>query len=271
MRYSLRSSGRALVSTKRLFCVDDDPQTLMQRKMLLEANGYSVATATSGQEALAVLERQIPPDLLMLDFVMPGMNGDELARELRERYPELPLVAVTGADPLPTGFRELVDGCVRKGEEPQVLLAEVASVLRNREQSNGKGHEAQKTALCVEDEDLQLTARRMVLESGGYRVFTARTVREAMEAFESNDVDVVVMDYWLSDQDGNGTALAERMKRLRPTTPIVMLSGFTALPGEGALLDSWMQKSQMDPEKLLAEVDRVIQLRNLRQQTDDSR
>jgi hypothetical protein len=55
------------------------------------------------------------------------------------------------------------------------------------------------------------------------------------------------------------------MKKLRPRTPIVMLSGFSALPGEGALVDSWMRKSQLEPENLLQEVDRLIELRNIRQ------
>jgi DNA-binding NtrC family response regulator len=89
-----------------------------------------------------------------------------------------------------------------------------------------------------------------------------------MEAFSSTSVDAVIMDYWLSDQDGNGTAVAEQMKRIRPRTPIVMLSGFSALPGEGALVDSWMRKAQMEPETLVSEVDRLIKLRNLRQQPD---
>ncbi|HEV2398326.1 MAG TPA: response regulator [Candidatus Sulfotelmatobacter sp.] len=255
---------------RHLLSVDDDPEILKQRKLLLEANGYSVSSATSGREALKLLQEKVLPDLILTDYAMPGMNGDELARRVRESYPGVPLVAVSAINPLPEGFRGLVDGSVPKGQEPQILLAEIAAVLER----SGKNHETKavkRTVLCVEDEELQLQARRMLFEASGYRVLTARSVREAMEAFTHTEVDAVVMDYWLSDQEGNGTALAERMKRLRPRTPIVMLSGFTALPGEGALVDAWMRKAQMEPEKLVGEVDRVIELRNLRAQNDNSR
>jgi hypothetical protein len=47
-----------------------------------------------------------------------------------------------------------------------------------------------------------------------------------------------------------------------------MLSGFTALPGEGALVDSWIRKSQIDPDELVKEVDRLIKLRQIRLQNN---
>jgi len=170
---------------------------------------------------------------------------------------------ISAVDPLPDAFLKLIDGSVLKGQEPQVLISQIGEILNKKDTSDAAN---QRTVLCVEDEELQLMARKLLFESAGYRVLTARSFREAMEAFSATPVDAVVMDYWLSDQDGNGTALAEKMKRLRPLTPIVMLSGFTALPGEGALLDSWMRKAQIEPEKLVGEVDRLIKLRDLRQQ-----
>jgi len=253
---------------KRLLCVDDDSETLKQRTLLLEAGGYSVVSTTSAQAALEQLANGASVDLVLLDYVMPGMNGDELARELGQKYPSLPLIAVSAVDPLPQSFLRNVDGHLRKGQDPQVLLSEVARVLGRSRNGSGKGTVSQRTVLCVEDEELQLKARRLVFEAAGYCVLEARTAKGAISIFESRNVDVVVMDYWLSDQNGNGTAVAEQMKKLRPRTPIVMLSGFSALPGEGALVDSWMRKSQLEPEYLLHEVDRLIELRTIHQQTD---
>lgn len=250
-----------------MLCVDDDPDTLKQRRLLLEAHGYSVLSAASGRKALDLLAEITLPDLVLLDYTMPGMNGDELAHSLRQKYPQLPLIAVSAVTPIPKSFRELIDGSVVKGQEPLALLSEVSAVL-NRTHEAGETPGNQRTVLCVEDEELQLKARKMLFEAAGYRVLAARSVKDAMEAFSSTSVDAVIMDYWLSDQDGNGTAVAEQMKRIRPRTPIVMLSGFSALPGEGALVDSWMRKAQMEPETLVSEVDRLIKLRNLRQQPD---
>ena len=258
------------MSAKRLLCVDDDAETLKQRRLLLEANGYSIVSTTSPERVLELLANGTKMDLVLLDYVMPEMNGDELAQKLRREYPSLPLVAVSAVDQLPESFRRSIDGSVLKGQDPQILLSTVAAVLAESEKNDPVRSGSQRSVLCVEDEELQLKSRTMLFESAGYRVLGARSANGAMELFSSSHIDAVVMDYWLSDQNGNGTAVAEQMKRMRPRTPIVMLSGFTALPGEGALVDSWMRKSQLEPENLLTEVDRLIKLRNIRQQTDKS-
>lgn len=256
--------------TKHLLSIDDDAETLRQRALLLESSGYSVLSVQSGQEALRVLASGTRVDLVLLDYMMPGMRGDELAQHLKKQYPSLPLIAVSSANELPQSFREIVNASVRKGQDPQVLLDTIAEILAK----NGKAsvhNDRRRTVLCVEDEELQLKARKMLFEAAGYRVLEARSARSALDLFATQLPDAVVMDYWLSDQDGNGTVVAEQMKRMRPRTPILMLSGFTALPGEGALVDSWIRKSQLDPENLVNEVDRLIKLRQIRPQNDPSK
>jgi len=71
-------------STRHILCVDDELPTLEARKLLLESEGYSVRTVTSGEEALWILDEGVPLDLVLLEYVMTGMNGDELAEKLRE-------------------------------------------------------------------------------------------------------------------------------------------------------------------------------------------
>jgi len=120
-----------------------------------------------------------------------------------------------------------------------------------------------KTVLCVEDEESQLRLRQLLFESEGYVVLAARSGPAALEQFRTNHVDAVVMDYWLSGQ--NGTAVAEEMKHSHPMVPIVMISGFSSLPGEGAVVDSWLRKADIEPEDLVKEVKRLIDLRSTRQ------
>jgi len=248
-----------------LLSIDDDSETLRQRALLLEANGYSVRSIESGRQALDWLAGGAQVELVLLDYAMPGMRGDELARSLKERYPNLPLIAVSATEKLPTAFQDIVNGSVRNGQDPQVLLTTIAEVLAAADEKKAASGVPQRTVLCVEDEELQLKARRMLFEAAGYRVIEARSAKRAIDLFSSQSVDAVVMDYWLSDKDGNGTVVAEQMKRMHPRTPILMLSGFTALPGEGALVDSWIRKSQLDPENLVSEVDRLIKLRQIGQ------
>jgi CheY-like chemotaxis protein len=118
-----------------------------------------------------------------------------------------------------------------------------------------------RVILCVEDEDLQLKSRRMLFESAGFQVVEAQSAAEAVSVFRSVRVDAVVMDYWLSGQGGNGTAAAEEMKRINSDIPIVMFSTFTSLPGETSVVDLWMRKGATEPEVLVREVERLIDLR----------
>jgi CheY-like chemotaxis protein len=243
--------------TQRIFCVDDEIPTLRARKALLEAAGYSVVTASSGAEVLDTLAKGMQVDLVLLDFVMGEMNGDELARKVRERYPDLRLIAVSAVEQLPLTFLNTVDGHVRKGQSPETLLATISQVLAGS--CIGVGMSSQPSAgtiLCVDDEQLQLQLRTMLFESAGFMVLQARSASVALEIFRSQHIDAVVMDYWLSGT--NGTTVAEEMKRLHPRIPIVMLSGFSSLPGEGAVVDAWLRKAEVEPEDILNEVRQLI-------------
>jgi DNA-binding NtrC family response regulator len=120
-------------------------------------------------------------------------------------------------------------------------------------------NEEQKTVLCVEDDDLELNARKKLFEAAGFRVLEALSKGSALQTFQSNVVDAVVLDYWLSGPDGNGRSVAEEIKRLSPSTPVLMLSGYGSLPGETAIVDTWMSKSRVEPQDLVAEVKRLIE------------
>jgi CheY-like chemotaxis protein len=245
----------------RVLCVDDDAAILKLRQSLLSAAGYSVLTANSGAEALGMMAEGTDVDLVLLDYLMPGMNGDELASELRRRSPHLRLIAVSAVGQLPATLLNAVDSCVQKGQDPEVLLSVISAVLARSTPERGKGRlPSPKTVLCVEDDRMELQLRKLLFESADFRVLEARSANTAMEIFASEHVDAVVMDYWLSGK--NGTAVAEEMKRLRPRVPIVMLSGFSSLPGEGVVVDAWLRKAQVEPEDLVSEVKRLISLRS---------
>jgi CheY-like chemotaxis protein len=246
-------------SAKRVLCVDDDTAILKLRKVVLDAAGYSVLTAGSGAEALEMLEGT-DVDLVLLDYLMPGMNGDELASKLRKRRPNLRLIAVSAVGQLPPTLVNFVDGCVQKGQDPEVLLSVMSAVFsRSGAQRGDQEMPSPKTVLCVEDEQLQLQLRKLLFESAGFIVLQARSASAAIEVFRSHHVDAVVMDYWLSDR--NGTAVAEEMKQLNPKIPIVILSGFASLPGEGAVVDAWLRKAEAQPEQIVNEVRRLISFR----------
>lgn len=119
---------------RRILLVDDDHAVRNVTAALLADLGYQVVEASNGFAALSALERDPQIDLLLADFAMPGMNGAELARQVRKRLPQLPVVFITGyaelgeLDPeqsfiVPKPFRE-ADLAARlqaalRGEKPQ--------------------------------------------------------------------------------------------------------------------------------------------------------
>lgn len=253
---------------KTLLCVDDDISVLTLRKLMLERVGYRVITADSGATAAQRLASGAAVDLVVLDYLMPGMNGDELAALLRRNYPLLPLLVISAVPQLPQHLIEMVDAHLQKGVDPELLLSTISRLLpSDRTPVPDEPHHG-KSILCIEDEQLQLKVRTILFEAAGYRVYQAQSADTAMEIFRSKQVDAVVMDYWLSGQ--NGMSVAQEMKRLRPHTPIVMLSGWTSLPGEVGLVDSWLRKADTEPGDLINEVNRLIELRSSHQRAQSS-
>jgi DNA-binding response OmpR family regulator len=81
----------------KVLVIDDEPAILFTLKRILEHGGYDVTTAQSGTEGLALFRQgQWDWDIVTLDRSMPGMNGEEVAAEIRRLAPTMPLVLITG-------------------------------------------------------------------------------------------------------------------------------------------------------------------------------
>ena len=83
-----------VLSKKRALVVDDEPLVSAAVCMLLEFDGYDVEKAGDGQGALAKAA-DAKFDLILVDYDMPGMKGDELAANLRQRLPQIPIIMLT--------------------------------------------------------------------------------------------------------------------------------------------------------------------------------
>ncbi len=110
-----------------ILCVDDEPNSLVLRKLVLERAGYKVITASSLHNALKVLDSE-KPDLVLSDQLMPGGTGTELAKQVKERVPEMPVIIISGVNEIPPDAT-YADLFMSKVEGPVAMCEKVASVL----------------------------------------------------------------------------------------------------------------------------------------------
>jgi PAS domain S-box-containing protein len=118
-------------SSRRILCVDDEPNVLALRKVLLGAAGYDVLVAEDGPRGLESF-RAHAVDAAVLDYKMPGMMGDELGREMRRLRPNVPLLLVTAYIDLPPQAVVMFDAVITKGESPLRLLQEIELALKQK-------------------------------------------------------------------------------------------------------------------------------------------
>jgi two-component system, NtrC family, response regulator HydG len=116
----------------RILVVDDEAAICLTLDMLLRRVGYSVTTATNGEEALAWL-MQRPFDLLLLDLELPGMSGLSVAHYAREYHPSAVVLFLTGSSDfggMPIEEQVNNFAYILKTASPQEVLDRVASMLR---------------------------------------------------------------------------------------------------------------------------------------------
>jgi DNA-binding NarL/FixJ family response regulator len=158
--------------SKRLLVVDDEPNLLRAVAACLKAGGYDVSTARSGREALLQLAGAVP-DLIVSDIRMPGMDGYQLARQLRgsPRTALVPVVFLTAKDETADrieGFRAGVDAYLTKPFEPEELIAVVNGILTRVERTHSEiarlvGSTAVEKELTFQDEELTEAEDRVAL------------------------------------------------------------------------------------------------------------
>ena len=110
-----------------ILCVDDEPNSLVLRKLVLQKAGYEVVTANSAVAAMDVLA-STQVDLVLSDQLMPGLTGTELAHQVKTKWPSLPIILISGVNEIPPDAA-VADLFMSKVEGPAVMCRNINDIL----------------------------------------------------------------------------------------------------------------------------------------------
>jgi CheY-like chemotaxis protein len=111
-----------------VLCIDDEASGLQLRQALLERAGYRVYTAPDGRSGLTLLKKH-HFDAVVLDYVMPEMNGEQVAEAIHHDRPSLPILLLSSCMSIPERVLDMVDANVTKYDGPKALLQSLARLL----------------------------------------------------------------------------------------------------------------------------------------------
>jgi CheY-like chemotaxis protein len=115
-----------------ILCVDDEENALTLRRLVLEKAGYKVITACGAEQALEVLSSH-RVDLVLSDYLMPGLSGAQLARQIKMSLPNLPVILYSGVNEVPADAH-CSDLFLSKVAGPAVLCEKISAILAEAKQ-----------------------------------------------------------------------------------------------------------------------------------------
>jgi two-component system, cell cycle response regulator len=230
-QYLQESTGESVTpkssSKPFILIVDDDRMNVKLLDTYLKQEGFNTAGAYDGAEALEKI-RENPPDMILLDIMMPGINGYEVTRKLKsdQKTSHIPIILITAldsADDKSKGMAAGADEFLNKPINKPELLARVRSFLKLRvyqeqlanrlrseqeilrpidQKSFVEVHQESHRILLVEDNPNDINLFKLYLKNQNYRIDVAHTGEEAILICRQEDVDVVLLDLLLPGVDG---------------------------------------------------------------------
>ena len=193
------------MSKHKILLVDDDPDILEFIEYNLEKEGYEVSTASNGVEAIKIAEK-VHPDLILLDVMMPEMDGVETCTRLREidavKHTRIAFLTARGEDYSQiAGFDAGGDDYILKPVKPRVLVSRIKALLR-------RSGAAEETA--EPENGLKIDRERYEVSKDGERISLPRKEFELLALLMSKPGKVFTREIILSTVWGEEVVVGDR-------------------------------------------------------------
>jgi two-component system NtrC family sensor kinase len=226
------SSGSGAKAAHILLVEDSETQAL-QLRHVLETNGFSVSWCSTAEAALDGLNERLP-DLVIADYHLPGMNGDELTRQMRlnVRTRAIPVIMLTEARERAVerqGLESGADAYISKSAEQELIILRIKALLRRRsslpepregEESSNFGTFRRARILIVDDSRTRRVSLQDALSREGYTVTLAEEPLEALRQIRSQGAtwDCILVN--LLSPRFDGIALCRQLNAYRGLAPM---------------------------------------------------
>jgi CheY-like chemotaxis protein len=205
---------------KKILVVDDEPDIREVVRLYLAEEGYEIIEACNGQEAILKVQTE-KPDLVVLDIMMPGINGFEVAKHLKDdpntQHIPIIILSVLAHD---SQFRQGILDYISKPFRQDELVQTVRKILEKIESKNIK-----KNILVVDDDPDIVDIISICLKDNNLIAEKAYSGPEALEKAKAKEIDLILLDINMPGM--NGFEVIKLLKEDKKTfdIPIVVLTG----------------------------------------------
>lgn len=225
-----------MTEQRHVLIVEDSPTQAERLRSLIAASDLQIAVVSSAEAALEHIRRQ-RPDLVLLDYHLPGMNGNEFCREIRmnvnTRAIPVLMLTVEGSDAAQMqSLNSGADDYITKSADPDVLRVRIRSLLRRADSPSSILDEdsrlfSRARVLLVDDSPSFLYLLQREFQSEHYIVETAAGPLQALERMKSETFDCVLVDFEMPGMDGAEVCRYIRQSRT-PSEPELVLIMLTS-------------------------------------------
>lgn len=196
--------------------VDDQIGMIETFTDILEDKGFNVSTSEDGYQAIKKVKEK-PFDVIFMDIKMPGINGVQTYREIKKINPNIAVIMMTAYS-----VEDLIKEAIEEGAYAVVYKPfEIEKIIKIIEKALKK-----VLVLIVDDRMEDRETFKDIVESKGYKAYTAKDGYEAIEKVKEEKFDIIFIDIKMPEMDGLKTF--EIIHQISPEIPVVMVTGYSA-------------------------------------------